>query len=1218
MIKEVILENFKSYYGEHRIICGSHFNSIIGPNGSGKSNFIDAIQFVFGKRATSMRCKTVSQLISAGMSECRVEVIFDGFSLKRTIKGNTTEVYIDNEPVKQNKLHQYLKSKNIDATNKFIILQGEVESISMMKPKSGNFEQPGLLEYIEEEYQKEQMEESFRKKQIAQSRYFESQEKANIAQHTLNEIKGMVDLSEFVKSVYSRIFRVQLCQIEILKKEQVLIQLEDEIMNENAEILLQTECRQRQMDDLKILRGEKERIDQEIKDTENQQKIINLEINSIVNKYDQNEELECQLNINKLQKQIDDLIKEKELLEQDQRKFEQMIPEKQNKVDKIEKEKNIAETHYNKLKTDLKVESRFLMKQKEELEQKLKPFNKQIHDLQIQLEKLQLEKERTSKSPDEFLNQLDQFDKKTFQLQVQIEQINSYIERQLDLQSLIRDSKEKTIKELSDKKSDEKRLTNEIAQKQERLDQNNEDRQEKNQYSIVLRALIRASQAGQLKICGRLGDLGTIDPKYECAITTACPGLDGIVVENDQDAVDCINFLKQNQIGRALFIPINKVPENVIQFMERPFRPQDKTLRLFDLINFKDNKYRSVFYNLLRDTLVVDNIEIARDIGIGQRKRVVTLDGKLVEQSGVMSGGPEQRKGGMSSKFYEELSNDQREQLIRDRNILKEKLDSTKFEILALEKKLKETLSDEEMVNSKHKQRLVDKNMLQEQINDNKKQMEILQIQYQECHYNQQKNQEVRKEIELLQREIEKIQNKTCLDQQDLQAIDDKLKEIANQDLNSAKDMFSNYTQTYETYQQELLKVITQKTITGKKIVQNTQNIQLETENFEKLKDQLKRIQDKKYQDSNVVEAHKQQLHRLQSSLNVIKAQQAILSKQIDDLVKTITSINTVIEETEDKKQAYILKKNIEKQDQEKNRSKQKELIEEHKEYFLAFNSDSGNPNLFFQINQENIFCQQLLTEIQKVRNEYYQKFREFFIPAGIEEFLPESIPKDIQLIKDANKLFTKQQNLIDIYTELGTSDNKNKDKNLMKIFMDRSLDYEIKLRRAKDDEINFQQEKSRNEDLFQDRKIQFAKTLKNVELKLQEIYKHLSMGGEAEIKVIDELEIFKEGLQFMVKPPNKTWKQISKLSGGEKTLASLSLMLAIHFYRPTPIYILDEIDAALDFKNVKIVAEFLDKIDSQFIIVSLRTNMFEKASNLIGLYMRDTNHSTEVIQLEV
>jgi len=59
MILEVVLENFKSYYGVHRLKFNDHFNAIIGPNGSGKSNFIDAIQFVFGKRATSMRCKAV-------------------------------------------------------------------------------------------------------------------------------------------------------------------------------------------------------------------------------------------------------------------------------------------------------------------------------------------------------------------------------------------------------------------------------------------------------------------------------------------------------------------------------------------------------------------------------------------------------------------------------------------------------------------------------------------------------------------------------------------------------------------------------------------------------------------------------------------------------------------------------------------------------------------------------------------------------------------------------------------------------------------------------------------------------------------------------------------------------------------------------------------------------------------------------------------------------
>jgi structural maintenance of chromosome 4 len=82
-----------------------------------------------------------------------------------------------------------------------------------------------------------------------------------------------------------------------------------------------------------------------------------------------------------------------------------------------------------------------------------------------------------------------------------------------------------------------------------------------------------------------------------------------------------------------------------------------------------------------------------------------------------------------------------------------------------------------------------------------------------------------------------------------------------------------------------------------------------------------------------------------------------------------------------------------------------------------------------------------------------------------------------------------------------------------------------------------------------------------------------LSNGGNAEIEIIDSLDPFSEGIQFQVRPKNKTWKQLHKLSGGEKTLSSLSLLLALHHFRPTPLYFFDEIDAALDFKNVGIVA---------------------------------------------
>lgn len=50
----------------------------------------------------------------------------------------------------------------------------------------------------------------------------------------------------------------------------------------------------------------------------------------------------------------------------------------------------------------------------------------------------------------------------------------------------------------------------------------------------------------------------------------------------------------------------------------------------------------------------------------------------------------------------------------------------------------------------------------------------------------------------------------------------------------------------------------------------------------------------------------------------------------------------------------------------------------------------------------------------------------------------------------------------------------------------------------------------------------------------------------------------------FSVRPPKKSWKNISNLSGGEKTLASLALVFALHHYKPTPLYVMDEIDAAL------------------------------------------------------
>ena len=143
-----------------------------------------------------------------------------------------------------------------------------------------------------------------------------------------------------------------------------------------------------------------------------------------------------------------------------------------------------------------------------------------------------------------------------------------------------------------------------------------------------------------------------------------------------------------------------------------------------------------------------------------------------------------------------------------------------------------------------------------------------------------------------------------------------------------------------------------------------------------------------------------------------------------------------------------------------------------------------------------------------------------------------------------------------------------------------------------------------------------------------------ITLGGDAELELVDSLDPFSEGIVFSVRPPKKSWKNISNLSGGEKTLSSLALVFALHHYKPSPLYVMDEIDAALDFKNVSIVAHYIkvivpshththnfvsshseDKLlfllqertkNSQFIIISLRNNMFELADRLVGIYKTD------------
>ncbi|KOB59169.1 hypothetical protein PFHG_00928 [Plasmodium falciparum HB3] len=188
-----------------------------------------------------------------------------------------------------------------------------------------------------------------------------------------------------------------------------------------------------------------------------------------------------------------------------------------------------------------------------------------------------------------------------------------------------------------------------------------------------------------------------------------------------------------------------------------------------------------------------------------------------------------------------------------------------------------------------------------------------------------------------------------------------------------------------------------------------------------------------------------------------------------------------------------------------------------------------------------------------------------------------------------------------------------------LKIFQDYNLklyDYKVRRKDVKKSKKEKDKIKAAYDSLCNKRKEEFVVAFNVISSKLKEMYQMIAIGGDAELEIIDSSEIFNEGILFSVRPPKKSWKHIQNLSGGEKTLSSLALVFALHYFKPNPIYFMDEIDAALDFKNVSIISHYIQTKtrNAQFIVISLRNQMFELCDRMIGIYK--TNDITKCITL--
>ncbi|XP_021600761.1 structural maintenance of chromosomes protein 4 [Manihot esculenta] len=171
---------------------------------------------------------------------------------------------------------------------------------------------------------------------------------------------------------------------------------------------------------------------------------------------------------------------------------------------------------------------------------------------------------------------------------------------------------------------------------------------EKSQGS-VMKAILQAKESNKIQgIYDRMGDLEAIDAKYDVAISTACPGLDYIVVETTTLAQACVELLRRENLGVATFMILEKQVDLLPKLKEKVRTPEGVS-RLFDLVRVQDERMKLTFFAALGNTVVANDLDQATRIAYGGStdfRRVVTLDGALFEKSGTMSGGGSKPRGG--------------------------------------------------------------------------------------------------------------------------------------------------------------------------------------------------------------------------------------------------------------------------------------------------------------------------------------------------------------------------------------------------------------------------------------------------------------------------------------------------------------------------------------------------------------------------------------------
>lgn len=673
-INKLVLNGFKSFAKHTEILFGGSFNCVLGPNGSGKSNILDAMCFVLGKKSSrDMRAEKTANLIYNGgkskqpAKKGEVSIYFDNANsafptqdkevkISRIVKATGQSLYkINDEARTRQQVVDLLSLAKINPDGYNIILQGDIIRLIEMHPDERRMliEDIAGISVYEEKKHKAELE-----LQKVEGHLKETEIILTERNTYLKELKKDRDHALKYKEMGDRIKinKASYLKIQIDKKDGEKKDLEGKLAKASNELEKLKGKIKGLKQDIEKKKADIEAITKEIEEKgEVEQVKLNKEIESLkIELTKSNSRIEtCKSEIEKVKKRRGDL---KNSIKELDEKIEDLGKEKAEHEEHILAKEKERDALHKKL---IELKKKTNLRDAAGIEGKIEVIDKRAEELQKEINSFREKQHGVIRENDSLQHEMKIIDEKINKI-VDVEK--EYREKSQKLDEKRQEFKKSTL-ELNKRLDEDSMLASQLSNARSKIHELNEELTalKAKDFGVTERKLgdIAVSKILELKkskrgIYGTVAELGNVNSKYAMALEVAAgPRLRSIVVENEKIAAECIRYLKDNRLGTATFLPLTKIEEREsVKEINKLADARGSHGKAIDLVEFEP-KFKKVFSYVFANTIVVDNIDVAVRLGIGNAK-FVALDGDAAELSGVMHGGfREKRKHSISFKEKE-------------------------------------------------------------------------------------------------------------------------------------------------------------------------------------------------------------------------------------------------------------------------------------------------------------------------------------------------------------------------------------------------------------------------------------------------------------------------------------------------------------------------------------------------------------------------------------